>query len=92
MIARGRIRRVPGGVALNIAMAFARLGLAPQVLTVLGQDAEGDGLVAACDRLGVDLSLALRHPTLPTDAYMAVEGANGLIAAIARCPFTGGGR
>lgn len=79
----GRIRRLPGGVALNIAMAFARLGLHPRVLTVLGQDPEGDALMGACAELGVDLGLALRHPDLPTDAYMAVEGANGLIAAIA---------
>ncbi|MBE3637180.1 PfkB family carbohydrate kinase [Mangrovicoccus algicola] len=79
----GRIRRVPGGVALNIAMALARLGMAPQVLTVLGTDAEGDTLAAACARRGVDLALALRRADLPTDAYMAVEGANGLIAAIA---------
>lgn len=79
----GRIRRVPGGVALNIAIAFARLGLAPQVLTVLGQDPDGDSLLATADKEGVDLRLALRHPTLPTDAYMAVEGANGLVAAIA---------
>lgn len=79
----GRIRRVPGGVALNIAIAFARLGLSPQVLSVLGHDTEGRELVAAAGALGVDLSLALRHPTLPTDAYMAVEGLNGLIAAIA---------
>lgn len=79
----GRIRRVPGGVALNIALAFARLGLRPQVLTVLGQDFEGDTLVRACADRGVDLSLALRHPSLPTDCYMAVEDAEGLIAAIA---------
>jgi len=79
----GRIRRLPGGVALNIAMTFVRLGLVPRVLTVLGTDREGDALAGACAELGVDLSLALRDPDLPTDAYMAVEGANGLIAAIA---------
>ncbi|WP_407943358.1 PfkB family carbohydrate kinase [Mangrovicoccus ximenensis] len=41
----GRIRRVPGGVALNIAIALARLGMFPQVLTVLGTDPEGDTLL-----------------------------------------------
>lgn len=79
----GRIRRIPGGVALNIALAFAQLGLAPKVLTVLGTDLEGDSLATTCAHAGVDLSLALRRPDLPTDAYMAVEGKNGVIAAIA---------
>lgn len=79
----GRITRLPGGVAMNIAMALVRFGLRPSVLTSVGRDAEGDELIAACERLGVDTALAYRSDDLPTDRYMAVEGANGLIAAIA---------
>ncbi|PZX18509.1 sugar/nucleoside kinase (ribokinase family) [Palleronia aestuarii] len=79
----GRIAQVPGGVAMNIAMALARLGLQPRLLTSIGRDAEGDLLVAAAERLGIDTSLAYRSDDLPTDRYMAIEGANGLIAAIA---------
>lgn len=79
----GRITRLPGGVAMNIAMTLTRFGLRPAVLTAIGQDAEGAGLIAACTALGVDTAYAYRSADLPTDRYMAVEGANGLIAAIA---------
>ncbi|MBA84993.1 PfkB family carbohydrate kinase [Thalassobius sp. S69A] len=79
----GRITRLPGGVALNIAMALVRFGLRPSVLTAIGRDAEGAELIAACQRLGVATDLAYRSEDLPTDRYMAVEGANGLVAAIA---------
>ena len=79
----GRITRLPGGVALNIAMTLVRFGLTPSVLTAIGRDPEGDELMVACQRLGVSTDLAYRSDDLPTDRYMAVEGANGLIAAIA---------
>lgn len=79
----GRITRLPGGVALNIAMTLARFGLHPAALTAIGRDAEGDELVAACERLGIGMEHAYRSDDLPTDRYMAVEGANGLIAAVA---------
>lgn len=79
----GRITRLPGGVAMNIAMTLRRLGLNPGLLTAIGRDAEGDELVAACARLGLGTDHIYRSDDLPTDRYMAVEGANGLIAAIA---------
>ncbi len=79
----GRITRLPGGVALNIAMALRGAGLAPALLTVVGKDEEGAELIRACDRLGLITKHIYRSADLPTDRYMAVEGANGLIAAIA---------
>lgn len=79
----GRITRLPGGVALNIAMTLARFGLRPAALTAIGRDTEGDELAAEVARLGVDLTYAHRSDDLPTDRYMAIEGGNGLIAAIA---------
>ncbi len=79
----GRIIRLPGGVALNIAMTLARFGLRPALLSAVGRDPEGDELTAACGRLGLDTTYLYRSQDLPTDRYMAVEGANGLIAAIA---------
>ena len=79
----GRISRAPGGVAMNIAMTLHRFGLTPALLTAIGRDAEGDALVSACDRLGLLTAHIYRSDDLPTDRYMAIEGANGLIAAVA---------
>ncbi|MEL7092901.1 MAG: PfkB family carbohydrate kinase [Pseudomonadota bacterium] len=79
----GRITRLPGGVALNIAMTLARFGLRPALLSAIGRDAEGDTLVDACAARGLITDHLYRSDDLPTDQYMAVEGANGLIAAIA---------
>ncbi|WP_149142232.1 PfkB family carbohydrate kinase [Gemmobacter caeruleus] len=79
----GRITRLPGGVAMNIAMTLRRFGLMPGLLTAIGRDPEGDELTAACARMGMITDHIYRSEDLPTDRYMAVEGANGLIAAIA---------
>ncbi len=79
----GRITRVPGGVAMNIAMTLVRFGMTPTLLTAIGRDPEGDVLIQACANLGMITDHVYRSQDLPTDRYMAVEGANGLIAAIA---------
>ena len=79
----GRIHRSPGGVALNIAVTLARHGLLPALLSVVGQDTAGDDLVAACQGLGLDCGHLYRDNRLPTDTYMAIEGPDGLVAAIA---------
>jgi sugar/nucleoside kinase (ribokinase family) len=79
----GRITRLPGGVAMNIAMTLRRFGMTPALLTAIGRDGEGDELIAACDLLGLVTDTVYRSDDLPTDRYMAIEGANGLIAAIA---------
>ncbi|MCK0122622.1 MAG: PfkB family carbohydrate kinase [Yoonia sp.] len=79
----GRITRLPGGVAMNIAMTLSRFGLTPALLTAIGKDAEGDELIAEAIRMGMITDYVYRSDDLPTDVYMAIEGANGLIAAIA---------
>jgi pseudouridine kinase len=79
----GRITRLPGGVALNIAMQLARQGLKPALLSAVGRDAEGTELIAQCRRMGLLTDYAYLSDDLPTDRYMAIEGANGLVAAVA---------
>ena len=79
----GRILRQPGGVALNIAMALRRFGLSPALLSAVGRDEAGDTLIRACDVMGLQTAHIYRSDDLPTDVYMAIEAANGLIAAIA---------
>ena len=79
----GRITRLPGGVMMNIAMTLRGFQMRPVLLTAIGRDPEGDELVAECERMGLETRFIYRSEDLPTDTYMAVEGANGLVAAIA---------
>lgn len=79
----GRITRLPGGVALNIAMALKAYGVAPALISTVGRDDEGEELVRACTRLGLITDHLYRSEDLPTDRYMAIEGGNGLVAAVA---------
>lgn len=80
----GRITRRPGGVALNVALALAALGRPVTLLAALGTDVEGDALFDRIAAAGVAPALA-RHAG-PTDAYLAIESADGsLLAGIADC-------
>ena len=79
----GRITRLPGGVAMNIAMTLRRFDMTPALLTAIGRDAEGEELIAEARRMGMVCDHIYRSDDLPTDVYMAIEGANGLVAAIA---------
>ena len=79
----GHIVRVPGGVALNIAMGLRRLGVACDLLSAVGRDVSGDAILAEARRRGIGAEHVYLSDDLPTDSYMAIEGGNGLIAAIA---------
>lgn len=79
----GRICRAPGGVALNIARGLAAHGLRPVLITVLGRDAAGRELKALLQAEGIDTAHLHWSDSCATDSYMAIEGANGLIGAIA---------
>lgn len=79
----GTIARLPGGVAMNIAITLARLGQRPALLSAVGCDAEGEMLVQTAQALGLETGYLWRSASMPTDRYMAIEDENGLIAAIA---------
>ncbi len=79
----GSITRRPGGVAFNIARQLAKLGARPIMLSIIGQDIDGDKLHAECNDLGLDMQFVTRSKALPTDCYMAIEDRNGLVVAIA---------
>lgn len=79
----GRITQLPGGVALNVAMTLRRFRLTPTLLTAIGEDDAGNELLAACARAGIRTEHVFRSAELPTDCYVAIEDANGLVAAIA---------
>lgn len=79
----GSIHQSPGGVALTLARVLTRLGHRAALLSAVGQDAEGAALVAQMQADGIDTSLLHRPEGMRTDRYLAIEGAQGLLAAIA---------
>lgn len=68
---------------MNIAMTLHRFGLRSALLTAVGRDAEGEELLVECSARGMVTSFVHRPDGLPTDRYMAIEGPEGLIAAVA---------
>lgn len=79
----GEIIRLPGGVALNIAMALRRFGLQPALLSAVGTDPAGDALIAEAEGRELICDYMWRTTKLPTDSYMAIEAPGGVVAAIA---------
>ena len=65
-----------GGVGRNIADNLARLGVAVSLLTVLGDDANGQLVREATAAAGVDLSLTLTGPAA-TGTYLVILDRHG---------------
>ena len=83
----GRIMWRAGGVAFNIATEMARQGVTVALLSAVGDDSAGDEILTAARATGVVADYVCRGANLSTDSYMAIEGANGVAAALAdvRC-------
>ena len=83
----GRIVRRAGGVALNVAAELAQQAVNAALLTVVGDDDAGIELLAAAQSMGIKVDYACKYPDMATDSYMAIEGADGVVAAVAdaRC-------
>lgn len=79
----GRISRLPGGVALNIAMALAHRGLSVELLAAVGRDHAGQELLEEAIGMGLGTDYVTKLDALPTDIYMAIEAGGQLVAAMA---------
>jgi pseudouridine kinase len=73
----GHVRTSPGGVARNVAENLCHLGMETVLITAVGDDAEGEGLLrqAAAAGVNVDHTVTLRGK--PTSAYLAVLDCDG---------------
>lgn len=67
----------PGGVARNVAENLARLGLTTQLISALGDDAAGRGLLAQAAGCGLSTQGCLLTADEPTGCYTAVLDAAG---------------
>ena len=79
----GQITMLPGGVAFNIAQKLSLLGYKSTILTAIGADQEGQALIEKCNQIGLNTGYIFRPENWPTDRYMAIEDAGGVVAAIA---------
>lgn len=78
----GEVMQSAGGVGRNIAHNLARLGVRTQLLTALGNDAQGAQLRHETEAAGVDMALSVTVAA-PTGTYLAVlDGAGEMVAAI----------
>jgi len=79
----GRVHRRPGGVVRNVGVLLAGMGVAPTVITSVGDDTAGTDTKTALTAAGIDLKL-IPAGDFPTARYMALHDDNGeLIAAVA---------
>lgn len=79
----GRIFRAPGGVGRNIAENCSRLGLETELLTVFGDDADGEFLREDCEAKGIAVGGCLITGA-PTARYLcALDPDGSLVAAVA---------
>ncbi|WP_051655013.1 carbohydrate kinase family protein [Deinococcus marmoris] len=80
----GRAAQTPGGVARNVAENLARLGVCVALLSAVGTDPLGDGLLRQAAEAGVDVSPVLRVLEHATGTYTAVLDSGGeLLIAVA---------
>lgn len=85
----GRMRQSAGGVGRNIAENLSRLGHDVTLITLLGQDPNGDWLFDRIRQAGIGTEGILRHPHRPTSTYLAMNNDQGqLVGAIADMGIT----
>ncbi len=72
-----QIRSSFGGVARNVAENLARLGQSVRLITVVGDDQDGERLVHSLNAAGVNTEAVLRIPQAATSAYLAVVDGQG---------------
>ena len=76
----GEVKVSCGGVARNIAENLARLGVDVKLLTVLGDDPQGDQLIQATGNAGVDTKHILTIPGERTSSYLSILDDQGDMA------------
>lgn len=70
---------LPGGTGGNVAMALAKLGARPRLISCVGPDFEGSGVQSALARASVDLSGLTRVEAPTSRAYVFFDGQGGQV-------------
>jgi pseudouridine kinase len=78
------VQACPGGVARNVAENLWRLGAEVALVTRLGSDAEGEGLLAGLAKLPIDLAGVTRSAAAPTAFHLiALQPDGEMLVAVA---------
>ncbi|WP_321339431.1 PfkB family carbohydrate kinase [Breoghania sp.] len=75
-----RIEKRPGGVATNVAMVLARLGVPARILGCVGEDGDGTDLLDRLGALDIDLT-GITRARGATATYLALHDPDGRLAA-----------
>lgn len=73
----GRVKMSLGGVGRNIAHNLSLLGVKVHLLTAFGDDISAENIVSSCDKLGIDITDALKIPGESTSTYLYISGPDG---------------
>jgi len=70
------IRKSPGGVVRNIAHHLSLLGVKTELLTVIGEDSDGDWLISQCSQAGIGLR-QIKRTVVPTGVFASITSPTG---------------
>ena len=73
----GTVTVRPGGVGRNIAHGLRLLGVEVSLITAVGGDVYGAGLLENCRSLGIDMSMSLVLPEQRSSTYLYVTDQRG---------------
>jgi len=73
----GRVRMTVGGVGRNIAENLVRMGLEVELITAVGDDANGRAILEDCRQKGIGTSAVQVEKEESTSVYLFVDDAQG---------------
>lgn len=73
----GKVNISIGGVGRNIAHNMALLGVRSSFITALGDDEFTSTVTDSCNKLGIDISHALKVPGMSTSTYLFIADKSG---------------
>ena len=86
----GTVTVRPGGVGRNIAHDLRLLGVEVSLITAVGGDVYGAGLLESCRALGIDMSMSLVLPEERSSTYLYVTDHRGeMQTAVSDMEITG---
>ena len=77
--------RSVGGVAFNVARALSKFGFAPELVSAVGSEPEGEELIRAAEACGILTSGIARPARSISDSCLVLEDPDGMIATVADC-------